>query len=252
MRKVNDCLLDYKISIIMPAYNVSSIITHSIYETIRTLDATGFKNYEIIVVNDGSTDETKKMVKKIIKIFKEKVKMISYSKNMGKGFALKRGFEISSGEIIVFYDADLDLPPYQIASFIYHLIEKKVDVVIGSKYLPGAKVRYSTRRWILSLGYKLLITLLLGLNVSDTQVGLKVFRRYVLEAVLPKITISKYAFDIELLTLINMFGYKITELPIILYQRSSFSSINIKAILRMFYDTMIVFLRKIAIKKSLG
>lgn len=227
------------VSVIMPAYNEGATLEKAVKETMKELKGL---DYEIIIVNDGSKDNTLQVAKEVCESFRN-VKLVSYPRNRGKGYALKRGFEESRGDVIVFFDADLDIPPFQIKRFL-KVLQEGYDVVMGSKYLPGARVRYSERRRILSIGYRMLVKMLVGLNVSDSQVGLKVFRRKVLEKVFPKILVKKHAFDVELLTVINMYGYKIHEVPIKIEQKCFNSSVDYKAIVRMFIDTMAIFYRK--------
>ncbi len=227
------------ISVLMPAYNEERTLEKAVKETMKELRGL---DYEIIIINDGSTDNTLKIAKELCESSKN-VKVISYSKNRGKGYALKKGFEKSKGEIIVFFDSDLDIPPSQIRRFVKTL-NKGYDVVIGSKYLPGARVKYSERRRLFSIWYRFLVKMLLKLDVTDSQVGLKVFKREVLEKTFSKILVKKYAFDVELLTVINMYGYKIHELPIKIEHKSFDSSIDLRAIARMFIDTIAIFYRK--------
>ncbi len=228
-----------EISVLMPAYNEGKNLEKAVKETMKELKGL---DYEIVLINDGSEDNTLEVAKKLRESFKE-VRVVSYHKNRGKGHALKKGFEKSSGKMIVFFDSDLDIPPSQIKRFL-KVLNEGYDVVIGSKYLPGARVSYSEKRKAFSIWYRTLVKMLLKLDVSDTQVGLKVFRREVLERVFPKILVKKYAFDVELLTVINMYGYKIRELPVKIEHKHFNSSVNYKAILRMFIDTMAVFYRK--------
>lgn len=228
-----------KISILMPAYNEGKNLREAVIETMKELKGL---DHEIIIINDGSRDNTPEVAKELCESFRN-VRLVSYSKNRGKGYALKKGFEKSRGEIIVFFDADLDIPPFQIRRFL-KVLQNGYDAVIGSKYLPGARVMYSEKRRLFSIWYRTLVKILLKLDVSDTQVGLKVFRREVLEKAFSKILVKKYAFDVELLTVINMYGYKIYELPIKIEHKSFNSSINYRAIARMFLDTAAIVYRK--------
>lgn len=228
-----------KVSILMPAYNESEVLGESVRTVRREL---GKADYEIIIVNDGSDDNTMEVAEVLCRQYPN-VHLVSYPKNRGKGYALKKGFERSRGDIIVFFDSDLDIPPFQIHRFL-RALDKGYDVVIGSKYLPGARVDYSTRRMVFSILYNTLVKVLLKLDVTDTQVGLKAFRRHVLEKAFSKVLVKRYAFDVELLTVINMYGYRICEIPIKIEHKVFNSSINYGAIARMFVDTMAIFYRK--------
>ena len=119
-----------KFSILIPAYNEEKNIILTITETIKVFEDFK-KDYEIIVVDDGSTDNTCNLVKKNLPNFNNKVKLESYSPNKGKGYALKYGFNFASGEYILFLDADLDLHPSQLVNLYNLMMEKNADAVIG-------------------------------------------------------------------------------------------------------------------------
>ena len=228
-----------EISVLMPAYNEGKNLEEAVKRTMKELERL---DYEIIIINDGSRDNTEEVAKMLCEQYPN-VYLVSYPENRGKGYALKQGFERSRGDIIIFLDSDLDIPPFQIHRFLREL-KKGCDVVIGSKYLPGARVDYSSKRRLFSILYNTLVRILLDLNVTDTQVGLKAFRRQVLERTFSKILVKRYAFDVELLTVINMYNYQICEIPIKIEHKAFNSSINYWAIARMFIDTMAIFYRK--------
>jgi|Deesub1362A_J573_1020465.scaffolds.fasta_scaffold00662_13 glycosyltransferase involved in cell wall biosynthesis len=231
---------DWKmVSFVVPAFNESNGIAkvvNELKEAMYTLN----KRYEILLVDDGSTDSTLQKAKKLEKMHNGIVKVLSYSKNRGKGFALKYGFENSKGELIFFIDADGDLPPKQIDRFFEIMSKSGADVVIGSKRHPNSMVvNYPTGRKMLSQAYFLLTKALFNLNVRDTQVGLKLFKREVLEQVMPKILVKRYAFDVELLANAVRRGYRIVEAPVKLTFNND-SRINWKAICDMFVDTLAI------------
>ena len=119
---------------------------------------------------------------------------ISYPINKGKGYALSYGFQFSSGDMVMFLDADSDLPPQQIPRLLNSLIETGADGIIGSKSHPEAESNgYPATRKFLSKGYNLLVRALFNLPFTNTQTGLKVFRREVLSKIIPKINITGWA-----------------------------------------------------------
>jgi len=225
------------ISVILPAYNEEDTIKDVINETIEALDMIT-DIWEIIVVDDGSKDLTFAIAKEFAKN-DGRIRALSYGKNMGKGFALKYGFEHSRGDLIVFMDADLDLHPKQIKKLIEIMEREKADVVVGSKRHPESKVNYPLKRRILSDVYFFMVKLLFNLNVKDTQVGLKLFRRKVLTDVMPRILVKRYAFDVEVLANAVRRGYKIVEAPVELDFKHG-SNINWREIWRMFVDTLAI------------
>ncbi len=228
------------ISIIMPAYNEVKNISRTIDETITTLDDHGLE-FEVIVVDDGSTDETYDKATSLINKY-QTLRVVRYEKNMGKGYALKYGFKLARGDLILFLDADSDLPSSQVHTFFDSMVTNKADIVIGSRRHPMSEVHIPLTRRILSIGYSLLIKILFNLCVSDTQVGIKLFRREVLQQVFPKTLVKKYAFDVENLANAVKLGYRIVEVPVVLNYHYS-SNIDLKAIWYMFVDTIAIFYR---------
>lgn len=227
------------LSVIIPLYNKESAIEQYLDALERTLRSLG-EPYEVVLVNDGSTDSSFERVRRRRS---SSLRIVEYGRNEGKGFALWYGFYQSRGDRVAFLDADLDLHPRQMTPFLERLARGDADVVIGSKRMPGAKVSYPPLRRFVSLGYQLLVRLLFGLNVRDTQVGLKVFRRPVLDDVLRRVAVKRFAFDLELLVVCHRRGYRIAELPVELtYQFSSTVPLN-QAIRRMLWDTAAIFYR---------
>jgi len=228
------------ISIIIPAHNEAKNIVHSIDETATTLEDYGLE-FEIIVIDDGSTDGTYEKASSLVNKYRT-VRVVRCDKNMGKGYAIKYGFSFTQGGLILFLDADSDLPSSQINVFLDSMIRTKADIVIGSRRHALSRVNYPITRRILSIGYSLLVKILFNLSVSDTQVGIKLFRRQVLQQVFPKILVKRYAFDVETLANAIKLGYSITEVPVELNHNSS-SNINPKAIWYIFVDTIAIFYR---------
>src|SRR3989338_9043570 len=170
-----------QLSIIMPMYNAENIVDN-LKEVKKELD--GITNrYELIVVNDGSTNNCFEEAKK----FRDaRVKIVGYKKNQGKGYAIKYGFRYATGENVIFLDSGGDLNAKQIKNFIRIMKETNADIVIGSKKHPQSKVYYPLLRRLMSFTYQTLNKILFNLDVRDTQVGLKLFKKSVLEKDIPK------------------------------------------------------------------
>jgi len=198
-----------KISVLAPAYNEEDHIGRFIDETESVMDGLGL-DYEIIVVDDGSTDRTREVAQQAAS--NPRVKVVGYRDNMGKGYALRQGFTHASGELLLLLDSDRDISPKQIVRCIG--ASELGDVVIGSKWHPKSRTEMPLIRRFLSHGFHLMVVLLTGLRVSDTQSGMKVFRREVLERVLPKLAMKRFAFDVEFLTVANLNGFRIAEHPV--------------------------------------
>lgn len=226
------------VSIILPSYNTLNL-AENVLEVKNEVEKIT-KNYEIIIVNDGSTKEWKKEVEKLKKQKNSKIKILSYDVNKGKGHALKKGGLIAKGEKIIFLDSDLEIPPRQIKFFLDEL--ENTDIVIGSKRHPDSKIVYPATRKLMSFVYQRLNAILFNLNVKDTQVGMKAFHGRVLKKNLPKLAIKRYVFDLELLVVANKEGYKIKEVPVEIEYKFG-STINLISVLNMLWETAAIFYR---------
>lgn len=233
----------HSISIIMPAYNEGGCIFDNIRMTRDIMIEAGI-DVEIVAVDDGSSDTTLEEIRRAAKVFGNVV-VAGNPYNMGKGRALRSGFEYSSGEIVVFLDADLDLHPSQIKKLIDVIEETPCDVVVTSKHHPESRLDYPFSRKIASLVYYIVIRSMFNLPVRDTQTGLKVFRRKVLDDVLYRLLVKKFAYDVELLATAVRFGYKVHEVPVVLeFKRDlKWGRISIEDMFNLFIDTLAVFYR---------
>lgn len=209
--KAFDLYSNKQISVIVPVYNDERAVEENLILLKEELHRC-FSDWEIIVVSDGSTDRT---YEKALKQLSPNLKVFHYPHNKGKGFALKYGFSRCSGDFVGFIDGDMELHPRDIKVFLALMDIYNADAVIGSKRHPASEVDYPWTRRILSWLYQCFVFLTLDLNVRDTQVGLKLFRREVLKDTLSRVLVKKYAFDLELLTVAKHLGYnKIIEAPV--------------------------------------
>jgi glycosyltransferase involved in cell wall biosynthesis len=228
-----------KLSVIVPAYREASHIQDNLGKLLRELNALG-RSYEVIVVSDGNTDDTAREAERVIS---PHIKVIEYNRNMGKGYALRCGVAHSSGELVTFIDADMELDPRYIKGFIAVMESFDCDAVVGSKRHPMSNVQYPRARRFQSLMYQLLIRTLFRIKVRDTQTGLKLFRREVLEEVVPLLAIKRFAFDLELLVVARQLGYKkVMEAPVDLNYKFE-STADLKATWHVLWDTAAIFYR---------
>ena len=232
-----------KISVIMPAYNEARHIVTNLIEVVDTLS--GFEyDFEVILVDDGSPDQTYLEAAKLLSTHPELVRVVHYDENRGKGNALICGASFARGDLIVFLDADMDLHPSQLPVLFAIMESADADVVIGSKRHPASVVNYPLKRRIYSMLYYTLIRVLFGLPVKDTQTGLKVFKRKVLDRVFPRVLVKRFAFDIEVLANAHHLGYKIVDAPVTLeFQRGAFGRIRAGDIYKIILDTFAIFYR---------
>lgn len=236
------------ISIVIPAYKAENYIVKNILSIKKVMDNLRY-DYEIIVVEDGKTDKTWEKVDKLAKK-NNKIRIVGYLTNLGKGHAVKFGMARAKGDIIGFMDAGPELNPESIPLLLEHFEWYDADIIVGSKRHAASKVEYPWQRRILSFGYQVGVRILFGLKVRDTQVGMKFFRREVLEKILPRLLVKKFAFDIEMLAVANSLGYtKIYEAPTQIKMKfgggvSTIASKGfIKTVFNMAWDTVAVFYR---------
>ena len=228
-----------ELSVIVPAYREGPRIRSNLGRLLRELDQLK-TTYEVIVVSDGNTDST---VREAQTLRSPSIRVFHYPMNVGKGFALSLGVAQSVGRRVTFIDADMELDPRTISTFIGVMDQHGCDAVIGSKRHPESRVSYPKFRRLQSAIYQWLVHLLFDLNIRDTQTGLKLFRREVLEDAVPLLAIKRFAFDLELLVVAQLLGYKrIEEAPISLdYQFES--TVNLAAAFRVMWDTAAIFYR---------
>lgn len=235
------------VSIIVPAFKQEGTIAEDLSRIKQVADKLRYPT-EIICVVDGKIDKTFDKATNFAKN-KSNIKVVGYEHNKGKGYAVRFGMASSKGSIIAFIDAGADINPNGISMMLEHFEWYSADIVVGSKRHPASKVIYPWQRKVLSFGYQTLVKILFGLNIKDTQVGLKFYRREVLEKVLPRLLVKKFAFDIEILAVANDLGFnKIYEAPVELKNDFGNTSVItshkfIRNVLSMIVDTLAIFYR---------
>ena len=220
-----------ELSFVIPAYNEED----SIEDALGALDYAVKDRklpYEVVVVDDGSADKT--LLKAMTYASRNgHVRVISYTQNEGKGYAVKAGFMQATGDVVVFVDSDLDIDLGTVASYVEAL--RHGDIAIASKWHPESEVKMPLTRRILSHGFNVLVRLLTGANVKDTQVGLKAMKKSAFKDIFPRLNVKRYAFDVELLAVARLYGLKIVEMPTKLRIEASFCP---KEIIKMFLDLL--------------
>lgn len=241
------------ISIVVPVYKLESLIEQNLMEIENVMKQTRW-DFEIIAVVDGFLDKSYENAKKAESSI---IKVYGYPTNRGKGYAIKYGMARAKGELIVFIDGGMEIETNNISLILEHMMWYKADIIIGSKRHPASRLSYPPTpiRRFYSLIYQLLVFCLFHLKVRDTQVGLKVFRREVLEKVLPRLVVKRYAFDIELLAVARRMGFsKIYEAPVSIefnFSQSRFDARKLifdEQVQAIIYDTLAVFYRMYFLK----
>ncbi len=199
-------------SVIIPAYNEERTIERAIREIVKVFDDFG-KPYEILVVDDGSSDQTATIGSKLSESIQQ-LALLSLPKNQGKGAAVRAGVERSIGEVILYLDADLATHPSEFKKFLPALQEN--DIVIGSRTAPGSVISRRQPFYRVLLGKlfnKLAVRWYLKLPYNDTQCGFKTFHKKI-KQMFNDITSNGWAFDVEFLVRAKRENLRIAEIPV--------------------------------------
>lgn len=226
----------YLFSVVVPAYKQEKTIEKDLRRIKNVLDKIRY-DYEIIVVVDGKVDRTYSNAKRVKS---DKIQVVGYKENKGKGYAVKYGMARTKGKAVAFIDAGMDLDPNGVSMLLEHFEWYNADIIVGSKRHPVSQVEgYPLDRRLLSLAGQVLVRLLFNLKIRDTQAGMKIFKRSVLKRVLPRVLVKKFAFDIEMLVVANKLGFRrIFEAPIRMRWNEEASLLS-RALTRNIVDTLL-------------
>lgn len=171
---------------------------------------------ELVFINDGSADHTESILQSFAASHPGYVRVVSYSKNGGRGYALRKGMLAATGDWRLVLDADLAAPLTEVKKLIPY-IESGCDIIIGSRSIPGAQVETppSFLRWFLGTGFIWLTRIITGVYASDVSCGFKCFSKEAVERILPLTKINRWAHDAENLYLAKKFGLKVCEVPLV-------------------------------------
>jgi dolichyl-phosphate beta-glucosyltransferase len=200
-------------SIIIPAYNESARLGATLDRVLNYVSSEQW-DAEIIVVNDGSRDNTADLVRQYATT-NPHLRLLENPGNRGKGYSVRNGMLNASGEILLFSDADLSAPIEE-APKLFEAIHAGADVAIGSRWLrPELQTqRQSLLRQFYGRAFNVALRVVLGLNIKDTQCGFKAFTRSAARKIFPQQQIERWGFDPELLYLARKSGMKIAEVPV--------------------------------------
>lgn len=203
------------LSIVIPVYNEEKRMHASLLKVVDYVKKNGISdNSEIIVVNDGSIDNTVSVINQ----FKEDynfIKLVDYKDNKGKGYAVKKGVLSAKGDYILFMDTDLSTPLEEIAKVI-RFLDMSYDLSIGSRGLKDSKIiiRQPIYRRTMGKIFNLTVRLLLIKKIRDTQCGFKCFKKEVAREIFNQTKINGFCFDVEVLYIAQRKGYRIKEIPV--------------------------------------
>jgi len=200
-------------SIVIPAYNESARLGATLQKVLAYVHAMGW-NAEVIVVNDGSRDNTSDIVREYA-VADPILRLVENPGNRGKGFSVRMGMLSARGRIVLFSDADLS-SPIEEAPKLFQALEAGADIAIGSRWLRAETQtqRQPLYRQLFGRIFNLLLRLTLGLHFKDTQCGFKAFKRPAVQAIFPLQRIERWGFDPEILFLARKFGFKVQEVSV--------------------------------------
>lgn len=219
------------LSVVLPAYNESDTVQKVIERSLLVLEETT-DAYELIVVDDGSIDDTYQKAR-TISAKNPRVKVVRNISNMGKGSAVKTAAEFTNGTAVVVLDADLEIDPAQLRQYVEVL--KDYDMCIASKRHPESTYYAPPMRKFLSVSFNKLVRIMTGIRFVDSQTGFKAIRGEHFRTIMDTILVKRYAYDVEVLAVAQLMHLRIAELPVKINQNSRFSS---KAVLYMFIDLL--------------
>jgi len=227
------------VTIVVPYYNPGTSLRVTVEHMVEVLTNSDV-TFEIIAVSDGSTDGSELSLEGLPP---DLVRRVELDENQGKGQALQVGLSLGRGRYLGFLDADGDISPEFLSSFVSLMQLYQPDIILGSKRHPMSEVQYPWLRLVYSWGYQQLVRVLFHLEVQDTQVGIKLVDRDVMSAVLPLLVERRFAFDLELIVVARHMGYgRLFEAPVRIEQRFR-STISVRAVVGMLVDTLGIFVR---------
>ncbi|MBT4516824.1 glycosyltransferase family 2 protein [bacterium] len=196
-----------QLSVVIPVFNEAKTIVDTVAKISDWLTAR-FKNFEIIVVDDASSDSTLEIIRNI-----PDIKVLRNLTNHGKGYTVAKGMRVTRGEMALFMDADNSTSIEELEKLLPHL--DQYPIVIASRAMSQSRIHKSQNFLKVTLGRlgNLLIRSILSLPIRDTQCGFKLFRHSAL-SLFDKLTIDRWAFDFELLFIAKLHNFKIKEVPV--------------------------------------
>ena len=229
----------YNLSIVLPVFNEEIRLKKTLPVLEKFLKNSKKNKIELIFVSDGSTDKTNIIISNFISPKKYKISLIKYKKNIGKGYAVKKGILKAKNQWILICDTDLSVHPNQFDKwFDNKMISSSKCAYYGSREHRHSRVKASVTRLILGFFFRILIKFLFNINLSDTQCGFKVFHQSYAKKIFKKMKSYRFSFDVELTILLKKNKIKVIELPLKWIHKKG-SKLNIlNDIPRMFFDLL--------------
>jgi len=202
------------LSFLIPAYNESARLGATLGQVLAYLGAQPYSS-EVIVLNDGSTDNTVEVAEAYFATHQGRVatRVLSYTPNRGKGYAVRQGLLAAQGAVAIFSDADLSTPIEEVPAVLEPILSGDYDVVFGSRALSGSQIGQH-QPWLREASgrfFNRMVRLITGLPYADTQCGFKAFRLDVCRPMVASAKLDRFGFDVELLFLAYQAGLRLRE-----------------------------------------
>lgn len=202
-----------RLNITIPCYNEEKILNNNVIELFNFLNKNIVEDdWQIIIADNGSNDQTAKIAQELSKKFKQ-IKYLFIPKK-GKGRAIKLSWQKFKADVYIFMDADLSTDLKALPELINSIKNENYDLAIGSRFHKKSKTSRIIIRKFVSYGYQLIKKIILGSKISDLPCGFKAVNKEIIKKIVPKIKDNEWFFDSELLLLSEHFGYQIKEIPI--------------------------------------
>ena len=237
------------ISIVIPAYNEAGRILPSL-ETLSAFCRDRFSGFEIICVDDGSSDNTWEIISGLSRM--PFVKPLRLAENRGKGFAIQQGMQQADGRFLFFTDADLPYRPEALDRAMNAFYQEGCDLVVGARELsdPGRHMPVGQARSVASRVFSGLVARMFKLEVRDTQCGFKGFHRAAARQIFPQLKVWGYAFDVEIFILARRLGLKTCRIPVALVEQNGSKISLTRDPIVMLYDLTRLAVRERRLKGS--
>jgi dolichyl-phosphate beta-glucosyltransferase len=205
-----------QLTIVVPAYNEAARLGLSLPKIVEYLNQQ-FESSELIVVDDGSTDETAAVAERaVVKAERVSTRVIRYEKNRGKGYAVRVGLLAAAADVVLFTDADLSTPITETPKLVDPIRTGAFDVTFGSRALDRSLIGVH-QPWRREQGgrlFNLMVRAATGLPFWDTQCGFKAFRMSVCRPLIEAARIDRFGFDVELIYVAHLAGLRLREIPV--------------------------------------
>jgi len=223
---------------VIPSYNEANRLPATIERIIAYSSVESNDVREVIIVDDGSRDLTHSVARSLLSL-SPKIRVIGYTQNSGKGYAIRRGVMEASGDLVLISDADLSTPIEELAK-LRNAMAKGVEIAIGSRAVDRSTVKVSQGRLRQGMGitFNRIVRRISGIPFLDTQCGFKLLRTEAATKIFREATVDRFAWDVEMLLLASRFGFRVSEVPVLWYNSDDSRVHILRDSSRMLWDIL--------------